>query len=72
VVSSKGNEWGNNYWLACFTKRKMILNVSLIDSKGIYFMIGWMVNKREYLTLNETTQKEKGYLFEYYRLGHFV
>ena len=55
VVSSKVNEWGTNYWLARCLEGKKTLNVSLIDSKGIHFLIGSMVIKGEYLTLDKRT-----------------
>ena len=72
MVSPKGNEWGTDYWLAHCLEGKKTLNVSLINSEGIDFSIGSMVIKEEYLTLDERTQKKKGYVFEDYRPHHFL
>ena len=55
VVTSKGNEWGTDHWLARCLEGKQTLNVSLTNSKGIDFSIGSMVIKGEYLTLDERT-----------------
>ena len=55
VVSLKGNELGTDYWMVRCLEGKNTLNVSLTDSEGIHFPIGYMVIKGEYLTLDERT-----------------
>ena len=72
VVFVKGNEWGTYYWMERCLEGNNTLNVSLRDSEGIHFLIGSMVIKGEYLTLDERTRKKKGYLFEDCRPCHFV
>ena len=72
VVAPKGNEWGTNYWLARSLEGNQTLIVSLTDSEGIHFLIGSMVIKGEYMTLDERTRKKKGYKFQDYRPCHFV
>ena len=55
VVAPKGNEWGTDYWLARCLEGKQTLNVSVTDSEDIHFLVGSMVIKGEYLTLDERT-----------------
>jgi hypothetical protein len=50
VVSPRANEWGTNYWLACFLEGNNTLMRLVTDSKGIEFLIGSMVTKGEYMT----------------------
>ena len=51
----KGNEWGTDYWLEHCLEGKHTLNVSIIDFEGSDFLIGSMVIKGEYFTLDERT-----------------
>jgi hypothetical protein len=50
VLSPRGNEWGIENWLARFLEGKKTLMLSVTDSKGIEFLIGSLVIKREYIT----------------------
>ena len=49
MVSPRGNEWGTKYWMECWLEGKKTLDVSLMDFKGIYFPIGMVVIKGEYI-----------------------
>ena len=69
MVSLRGNEWHNDYWLTCCLDGKQTLIVSLSDSEGNDFPIGSMVIKGEYLKQVAHARKTKGYVFEDYRLG---
>lgn len=72
MVSQKGNEWGTNYWLTRFLEGMKTLNLSLMDFECIDFLIASMIIKGEYFAVDERTQKKKVYVFEDYRLVHFV
>jgi hypothetical protein len=50
MVSPRGNEWGNDYWLEYSLEGKHTLMRSVRDSEGIEFLIGSMAIKGEYLT----------------------
>jgi hypothetical protein len=52
VVSPKNNAWGFDYWLEHFLDGNQTLLKLVTDDENNEFMIGSMVIKCEYLTLD--------------------
>ena len=57
MVALKNNAWGSNCWLAHCLDGKQTLLEPVIDDEDNEFLIGSMVIKGEYLTLD--TQKKR-------------
>ena len=62
MVSPKNNAWGSDYWLACFLDGKQTLLEPVIDDEDNEFLVGSMVIKGEYLTLDRQQKKKDGYV----------
>ena len=45
---------------------------SVKNSKGVEFLNGSKLIKREYITRDERTRKKCGYLFQYYKPGQVI
>ena len=67
MVSPKNNEWGSNYWLACFLEGKQTILKPVTDDENIEFPTGSMVIKGEYLTLAAQQKRKSGYVYQDYR-----
>ena len=59
----KNIEWGTSYWLEQCLEGKKSLHKSFIDDECNEFLIGSMVVKGKYLTLDENSRKTNSYVF---------
>ena len=67
MVASKYSEWSGDYWLAHCIEGKQTLIMSMIDHENNDFPIGSMVVKDEYLTHDNTTRNNGGYVYRDYK-----
>ena len=60
MVSPKNNEWGSDYWLACYLEGKQTILEPIRYDENIEFPTGSMVIKGEYLTLVAEQERKGG------------
>ena len=72
MVALKEDERCIDYWLPQYLVWKKALNASLNDNECIEFMIGSIIIKGEYLTLEKKLGKTSGYVILDYRPSAYV
>ena len=72
MVAPKNNEWGSDYWLACFLEGKQTILKPIRDDENIEFPTGSIIIKGEYLTLASQQKRKRGYVYQVYRARAIV